>query len=85
MNKGKKDREKSIIAPQTAQLLFCFYYTQSTPEGILALIMKCFRLKTTAESFRNDTSDLVRISVGSGTAVLEVALAILSDLAGNTN
>jgi hypothetical protein len=38
-----------------------------------------------AYSLNDDTGDLVRVGIGGGTAVLKVALAILGDLAGNTD
>jgi hypothetical protein len=42
-------------------------------------------LKATTHSLNDDTSDLVGISVGSGATILEVTLAVLSALAGDTN
>jgi hypothetical protein len=60
-----------------------------TPTGIRALRRNANvfgrNLVATAESLNDDTSNLVRISVTSGAAVLEVTLAILGALAGNAN
>jgi len=42
-------------------------------------------LEATTQSLDDDTSDLVGISVRSGAAVLEVTLAVLGDLAGDTD
>ena len=42
-------------------------------------------LKATTHSLDDDTSDLVGISVRSGAAVFEVTLAVLGDLAGDTD
>jgi hypothetical protein len=42
-------------------------------------------LEATTQSLDDDTGDLVRISVGGGATVLEVTLAILGALAGNTD
>ena len=42
-------------------------------------------LDATTHSLNDDTSDLVGISVGSGATILKVTLAVLGDLAGDTD
>jgi hypothetical protein len=47
---------------------------------------KCFvDLEATTQSLNDDTGNLVGISVGRGATVLEVTLAVLGDLAGDTD
>lgn len=47
--------------------------------------MMIFRLKATTHCLDDDTGNLVGISVRGGTAVLEVTLAVLGDLARDTD
>jgi len=47
--------------------------------------MSFFHLEATTHCLNDDTSNLVRISVGGGAAVLKVTLAVLGDLAGDTD
>lgn len=61
--------------------------SQLKPEGIGALrqMISKFHLEATAHSLDDNTSDLVGVSVRGRATILEVTLAVLGDLAGNTD
>jgi hypothetical protein len=84
--------KRKIYIRSTSCQAAALFYSQFTPEGIRALrqnvstfkIMSMY-LNATAESFDDDAGNLVGAGIAGGTAVLEVTLAILGNLARDTD
>lgn len=74
-------------APSRSQAVLMVRTPSCMPEGIGALRPNDSSklLKATTHSLDDDTGDLVRVGVRGRATVLEVALAVLGDLAGDTD